>query len=94
MIKLNKDETKGLVKVTGDLSDATHFTCIPDSSNGDNKWDRITYYREPSLLTHTYTEREVLDILRDIYVEYGSPGMIETFGRAMNREVTVDELYD
>ena len=94
MIRLNKDEVEGLIKVTGDHPDATHFTCIPDSSNGDNKWEKITYYREPSLLTHTYTEREVLDILRDVYVEHGSPGMIETFGRAMNREVTVDELYD
>lgn len=93
MIKVNQDEIEGLIKVTGDHPDATHFTCTPDSSNGDSEWDRITYYKEPSLLTHTYTEREVLDILREVYIEYGSPSMLETMGRAMNREITSSDLY-
>ena len=93
MIKIDKDETKGLVKVTND-PDATHFSCIPDSSNGDNKWDVITYYKKPSLLTHMYTEREVLDILREVYVEHGSTSMLGTMGRAMNREITSSDLYD
>ena len=93
MIKINQDETKGLIKVTGDHPDASHFTCIPDSSNGDSRWDTITYYKEPSLLTHTYTEREVLDILREVYIEYGSTSMLETFSRAMNREITSSDLY-
>ena len=93
MIKIDKDQTQGLVKVTND-PDATHFSCIPDSSNGDNKWDVITYYKKPSLLTHMYTEREVLDILREVYVEHGSTSMLGTMGRAMNREITSSDLYD
>ena len=93
MIKVNQDEIEGLIKVTGDHPDATHFTCIPDSSNGDNEWDTITYYKEPSLLTHIYTEREVLDILREVYIEHGSTSMLETMGRAMNREITSSDLY-
>jgi len=90
MIKVNKDQVKGLIKVTGDHPDATHFTCIPDSTN---KWDSITYYKKPSLLTHTYTEREVLDILKEVYIEHGSTSMLGTFGRAMNREITSSDLY-
>ena len=97
MIKIDKDQAyaQGLIKVTNDPN-ATHFSCNPVSNDLPDtvQWDVITYYKKPSLLTHTYTEREVLDILRDIYVEYGSESMIETFGRAMNREVTVKELYD
>lgn len=93
MIKVNQDEIEGLIKVTGDHPDATHFTCTPDSSNGDSEWDRITYYKEPSLLTPAYTEREVLDILREVYIEHGSTSMLETMGRAMNREITSSDLY-
>ena len=90
MIKVNQDEIKGLIKVTGDHPDATHYTCTPDSTK---KWDTITYYKEPSLLTHTYTEREVLDILREVYIEHGSTSMLGTMGRAMNREITSSDLY-